>query len=56
MCRRGPFLLVVGRIQESATQKYCPFEVNLSPEQVEDHEERSLRDFPLLLDRCAHAF
>jgi hypothetical protein len=43
-----------GRVEQSDPEILTRLEVDLLPEQVEDDQERPLRDLPLLLDDCAH--
>jgi len=50
---RPPFV-VVRRIDQRDEEVLTRGEVDLLPEEVEENEERSFRNFALLLDPCAH--
>ena len=49
-----PLLVLVGRVEESDPEVLARLEVDLSSEQVEDDQERPLRDLAPLLDLRAH--
>jgi hypothetical protein len=49
-----PLLVLVRRIDECDPEVLAGLEVDLTSEQVEDDQQRRLRDLPLLLDPRAH--
>jgi hypothetical protein len=49
-----PPLVVVGRVEERDPEVLAGREIDFPTEQIEDHEERALRDLALLLDPRVH--